>query len=96
MDSAGEEDAMYELLDLVDGYVGAMVYRTPESLYLYYVANLFSIDRIVNSIPSAKLNEYKHALSQIQLNENETEFKPSGWKEIADIVHKIMRRIISQ
>ncbi len=93
--SAGQEDAMYDLLDLIDGYVGAMSYRTPEALYLYYVANMFSADRIENSVPSAKLREFRQKLSQIQMDEDHTEFSPSGWKELEDLVYGIMKRIIN-
>ena len=95
VDCAGEEDEMYDLLDLIDSYIGAMSYRTPEALFLYYVANMFSADRIENSIPSAKLKEFRQILSQIQLDESLTEFKPSGWKGIEDTIYGIMKRIIS-
>lgn len=94
-DFAGDEDEMYDILDLIDGYVGAISNRTPEALYLYYLANMFSADRFENSIPSAKLDELRQVLSQINLIEGETEFKVDGWKKIESIISKIMGRIIS-
>ncbi len=57
---------------------------------------MFSAYRFKDVVPLDKLDELWNNLNSIQLQENECEWKPSFWKDLASDTHKLMLQILSQ
>lgn len=87
------EKHYYGILDKIDDYIGSMSNVSDEAAYLYYVANMYSIDRFQDIEPLEKLEELWDKIQEIQLDEEEVEFKVSFWDETAREIYDIMSEI---
>ncbi|MDE6408674.1 MAG: acyl carrier protein [Muribaculaceae bacterium] len=87
-------DSYYAILDHIDELIGGMETVTNEAAFIYYTANLFSADRYQDVAPSAKLKEFWSQLQDIELNEDQTEWKVDFLKEKAESIYNYMRKKI--
>lgn len=89
------EEEYLSILDEVDSIVDEMSDVTEEALYLYYIANMYSIGRFKDVKPLDKLQELWDRICSINLQEGETEWKVSFWEEKAQDTYNLMKSIYS-
>lgn len=65
-----------------------------EARYLYYIAQMYSVDRCIDCDPLERLEVLWNNIREIKLNENETEFDVSFWTKTAREVHNLMSKRI--
>lgn len=81
------------ILDEVDSIIDELSYVTDEAWYLYYVANMFSIDRFKDIEPLDKLQDLWDKICSIELDDAVTEWKVSFWQETSQRIHDMMEMI---
>lgn len=93
-DFSEHEDDYFKILDAVDDYISSMSEISDEGAYIYYIANMYSSNRFKDVDPIDKLEELWAKLSEIELDENKTEFKVQCWKDMAQEVYDLMSEIL--
>ena len=93
-DFSKQEDDYYKILDAVDDYIRSMSEITDEGAYIYYIANMYSADRFKDVKAIDKLEDLWTKISEIELDETQTEFKVKFWQDMAKEVYDLMSEIL--
>ena len=83
-------ESYYTILDHIDDLVKSMETISNEAAFIYYLANMYSATRFQDASPASKLKEFWDNLREIELVEDETEWKVDFWEKKAEEIHNYM------